>query len=327
MRLVMKKTPRRYTPRGRKVKREATGGERYLVTGGNGQLGSALRREVPYELVSYVKTREALDITRHRRSAASIAALNPQAVINCAAYTNVRMAEKEWRKAWAVNAEAVGRLAESLAERNIPLIHVSTDFVFGMDDSRREPYQEHDFVGPTNYYGHSKLGGEQLIRQVADRFPDWWYVIVRTAGVFEVPWRQPKNFVGYMAEKMRLQQEILAVRDVWTNVMCAEELAKCLLYFAKCRTQIPRGVYHVVNRGEATWYDVVAELAACLLFGRRYITPVTSEEFERRRGCDPQKVAKYTCLSTEKYARLPGAPQLRTWQAAIKWWTKKWKGT
>jgi len=299
--------------------------EKYLVTGGNGQLGMAMRRLMPYELVSYIKTREALDIASARISLARITSLGPDAVINCAAYTNVRQSEVLQDEAWKTNAWAVQQLAYGLASANIPLIHVSTDFVFGMDRGRREPYVESSCTGPTSYYGWTKLVGEHAIWQAAERFPDWPFFIVRTAGVFERHWRQPKNFPGVIATRLARRQPAKVVSDVYTNITYAPDLAKCLWFLAENRFDVPRGCYHITNEGVASWFEIAQELRGWMPDVSTEVHPISSEEYERSQGCDPKKVAKFTGLSIKKFQQLPGAPKLRPWRKVIKEYGQKWK--
>lgn len=299
--------------------------DKYLVTGGNGQVGAALRRLLPAEFSSYIKTREALNITAAKVALARITSLNPDAVINCAAYTDVRKAEEDPKSAWLTNTYAVHQLAYGLAAAGIPLVHISTDFVFGADCHRREPYVEASCPGPLGYYGWSKLAGEHAIWQAAERFPDWPFFIVRTAGVFERHWRGPRNFPGNIASRLSRRIPTKVVSDVYTNITYAPDLAKCLIFLADNRLKIPRGCYHVTNKGTASWHEIACEIRDNLPDCCPAVEPTSSESFEKSIGCDPGKVARFTGLNTNKFDNLPGAPKMRTWQQVIQQYAKRWR--
>lgn len=308
--------------------------QRYLVTGGTGQLGHAVQQQLPGEAISYIKSHESLDINCDRRTMSRITSLKPDAVINCAAYTNVRQAEKEREQAWRTNTQAVHKLAKGLARENIPLIHFSTDFVFGFNATHNHgPFNEDDCIAPCGYYGLTKAMGEHAIWQVAHRYPSWPFYIIRTAGLFELPWRDKRNFPWAIASRLARRQSVSVVNDVWTNITAAEDLAKCVLYVADNREKIPSGCYHVTNHGATTWFDVANLIQREMTgIGRARVSSVTSEEFEKARGCDPNVTAKYTCLSSHKFTELPtqcsGLPQfpkLQTWQQVVERWVSSWR--
>jgi dTDP-4-dehydrorhamnose reductase len=299
--------------------------QKYLVTGGNGQVGMALRALLPVEFASYVKTRESLDITHSRNAVARILALRPDAVINCAAYTNVRAAERDVQKAWQVNAWAVGKLAAGLAEAGIPLIHISTDFVFGQEFDRKTPYTEMCPPGPVNSYGASKLAGEAAIFQVANHYPDWRFFIVRTAGVFEAPWRNNINFANAMATRVARKDTLRGVTDVVSSITYAPDLAKCLVFLASRPHEISSGCYHVVNQGFASWYQIANYLQEQLCGRPMPVATITSQQYEQQQGHDASKVATYTALSVDKFKTLPEAPVLPCWQQALRTYAKLWR--
>src|SRR4051812_48761249 len=159
---------------------------RFLLLGGTGQVGEEFRALTPPDDVEVVApSRAALDLEDPRAIARIIAAEPWNAVINAAAYTDVDRAEGEELIAFAVNADAPSRLAAETARRRIPLVHISTDYVF--DGCKGTPYVEQDAVAPLNAYGRSKLAGERGVRAANPR-----HVILRTSWVYS-PFR--KNFV------------------------------------------------------------------------------------------------------------------------------------
>ena len=141
---------------------------RLLLLGGTGQVGSEfLALDRPRDVVVVAPGRDELDLTRPGAIANVIAAGPWHAVVNAAAYTNVDRAESERDLAFAVNADAAATLAGETARRGIPLIHISTDYVF--DGRKGAPYVETDAAAPLNVYGHSKLAGEQAVARRATR--------------------------------------------------------------------------------------------------------------------------------------------------------------
>ena len=164
--------------------------KRILVTGVSGQVGSAimsLKDDYPFDFIPI--SRSNWDMANKAAKAFdTIEKYKPNIVINPAAYTNVDGAENDQETAYAVNATAVGELAKACQKFNIPLLHVSTDYVF--DGKKDTPYLEDDPINPINFYGKSKAEGERLIRKVLNK-----HVILRTSWVFS---QTGKNFVTTM---------------------------------------------------------------------------------------------------------------------------------
>ena len=141
-----------------------------MVIGANGQLGRCIKDAVSEEnTVEYLfTTRDMLSITNKDALKAFFSKHTFQYCINTAAYTNVEQAEKEKEAAFAINAEGVKNLAETCAEYNTTLIHISTDYVF--DGKKGTPYNEEDTVNPINVYGASKLKGEQHVQEICKKY-------------------------------------------------------------------------------------------------------------------------------------------------------------
>lgn len=222
---------------------------RILVTGAAGQLGHDLMRVLaPGHEVSGVDIGE-IDITAEHSVAANLAEHRPELVVNAAAYTNVDGCETEKELAWAVNATGAGNLARACAVAGIPLIHVSTDYVF--DGSASEPYREDDPVSPLGEYGKSKLAGEEEIREALDR-----HLIVRTAWLFGT---HGGNFVKTMLKLGRERDSLKIVSDQTGCPTYAGHLAEAIRQLAETRLDDP-GIYHMVNSGHCTWFDFAAEI-------------------------------------------------------------------
>ena len=174
-----------------------------LVTGAAGQVGSEVVRLDAPDFSVVGLDREALDITKRDQVAERLAALAPDIVVNCAAYTAVDRAEDEPELAHAANAIAVGALGDACAARRIGVIHLSTDYVF--DGAKSGSYREDDAPNPLGAYGASKLAGEHALRAATDRC-----VILRVSWVFG---RLGRGFVDTMLALARARRELAVVDD------------------------------------------------------------------------------------------------------------------
>src|SRR5262249_39753066 len=148
---------------------------RCAILGAGGQLGRDLAPRVEGEVTCL--TRGQADLTRPETLRAALEELRPQVVINCAAYNLVDKAESDPKTAFAVNALGVRQLAILCRDLDCTLVHFSSDYVFGLDETRRAPYAETDAPGPISVYGQSKLAGEDSVRAVCPR-----HLLIRTCG-------------------------------------------------------------------------------------------------------------------------------------------------
>lgn len=190
-----------------------------LVTGINGQVGWELNRQAAKGARQIIGLdRVALDITDHQAVGHAVACHRPDLLINCAAYTAVDRAEEEEELAQAVNGDGPARLAEACRPRHIPLIHLSTDYVF--DGTGVRPYLESDAVAPLGVYGRSKERGERRLREV---LPE--HVILRTSWVYGV---HGHNFVKTMLRLARQHRQLKVVADQWGCPTAAADLAGVL---------------------------------------------------------------------------------------------------
>jgi dTDP-4-dehydrorhamnose reductase len=225
---------------------------RIVVTGTQGQLARSLALlGGGVEIVCI--GRPHLDLEIVETIAPALAALAPDVVVNAAAYTAVDQAENDRERAFAINARGAGGVAEAVAKIGVPLIHVSTDYVF--DGRSSEPYRESDPTAPLGVYGASKLEGEARVLAAHQNC-----AILRTAWVYS-PFG--KNFVRTMLRLAETREEIGVVADQLGSPTSALSLAETTIAVARNlvdrpREKLLRGVFHAVDVGEASWADLAA---------------------------------------------------------------------
>jgi dTDP-4-dehydrorhamnose reductase len=270
---------------------------RVLVLGAKGTLGGQLMRLYP-EAIGW--DREDIDVLDHAALRSRLDGLGfvPLAVLNCVAFNDVDGAEDYPERAFALNAEFPGRLAQWTKEKGVPLVHYSTNYVF---DGARGEYRESDAPSPLSAYGHSKWRGEQLVAANGGQ----WYV-VRTAVMFGPKGASElskKSFVDIMVDLAAKRDSIEAVADEVNSVTYAADLAagtRALLEAAP-----PAGIYHMTNRGEASWYDFAREIYR--ITGKSTtVLPVPSTRFPRKAKRPPRAILLNTQL-----------PPMRPWQDAL----------
>ena len=270
-----------------------------LVTGGTGQVGTALRRLGPkFDVAIVAPGRDELDLTSPASIEAMVGHHDWGGVINCAAYTAVDKAESEPDAAYAINAVAPELLALASAVRGIRLTHVSTDYVFY--GTKPGFYTEDDPVAPLGAYGASKEAGERGVRAAN---PD--HVILRTAWVVS-PWGH--NFVKTMLRLGGERKQLRVVDDQRGCPTSAINIAETLLTIAAQAG--PAGTYHFVNSGEASWCDL-----ARFVFDRAGMD-VAVEAIATADYPTPARRPANSRLSTEKLQRTFGI-QPRPWQDAV----------
>jgi dTDP-4-dehydrorhamnose reductase len=234
---------------------------RILVTGVTGQVGSALLRTLhPYGTL-LPADRSILDLARPSSLAHRLAELRPDVIVNPAAYTAVDRAEDEPDTAFTVNGESPGVLARWAAERKIPFIHFSTEYVF--DGSGTRPWREDDPTGPLNVYGASKLRGEQSVQDACGQ-----YLVVRTSWVYAA---QGMNFLQRIARLAAEREELHVVADQFgapTSAACiadtisrifAQHSSGLAASFAKTGHKL-----NVAAGGETSWHGFAQQIVAGL---------------------------------------------------------------
>jgi dTDP-4-dehydrorhamnose reductase len=230
---------------------------RITVTGQSGQVVLAMLERAPEGVTVTALGRPELDLARIETIAPAIAASRPDIVVNAAAFTAVDLAESEEATARLVNGTAAGEVARAAAALAIPVIQISTDYVF--DGSLTRPYREDDPVGPISAYGRSKLAGEQA---VAAATPD--HAILRTAWVYS-PFG--KNFVRTMLRLAETRDAVGVVSDQRGCPTSALDIADAVFAVAQNLLARPddaglRGLFHMSAQGEASWADVAEAIFA-----------------------------------------------------------------
>lgn len=278
-----------------------------LLTGGSGQVGTEVVRLAPAGLNIVAPGRAELDMADPDSIARMVASRPWAAVINSAAYTAVDKAESDIVAAWKVNALGPAALAQATAAAGIPLVHVSTDYVF--DGSKDGFYREDDPIAPLGVYGASKQAGEQAVRTGNPR-----HVILRTAWVVSP---HGANFVKTMLRLAQTRPELGVVGDQRGCPTSATDIAEALLTITQrliAAPDAPTGVYHFVNQGEATWCEFARAIFA-LAAERGHPAPkvnvITTADYPtpaRRPANSRLDVAKLV----QDYAITP-----RPWKAAL----------
>ena len=282
-----------------------------LVTGGNGQLGSALRRCGRRQGIAVDSLdRAALDITDRNTTLNAVAAAKPGVIVNAAAYTAVDRAEDEPDAAFAVNRDGAGYLAEAAEAAGIPIIHISTDYVF--DGGKSVAYREDDPVAPLGVYGASKLAGEERVREACSR-----HVILRTAWVYGV---DGHNFVKTMLRLAGDRPTLRVVADQVGAPTYADDLANAVIGTCRQIAAAPTadalwGTFHCVGGGATSWHGLASEvfaLAGDRIVRRPRVDAITTAEFPTRARRPANSV-----LDCGRFADTYGIT-LRPWQPALK---------
>lgn len=270
---------------------------RILITGASGMLGHDLQRTLKnHELILY--NSKNLDITNKNLVIEKINEMKPDILINSAAYTNVDDCETNYEEAHKVNALGPKNLATVCKDLKIPLVHISTDYVF--DGKKTEPLKENDNLGPQTAYGKTKLEGEQFIQKILDE-----YFIIRTAWLYGC---DGNNFVKTMLNLSKSHNEINVVNDQIGSPTFTYDLAKGISEIIKTDKY---GVYHLTNSGSCSWYEFSKEIFKLANINVK-VTPVTTEEFPR-----PAPRPKYSVLSNDKWIK-QGFKPLRNYKEALK---------
>ncbi len=224
------------------------------IVGANGQLGTdvvAAFRDMGHAPVPL--NHDCIEIADGESVARALGDAGCDLIVNTAAMHDVERCERDPASSFAVNAEGARNLAMFSRERDVPLMHISTDYVF--DGAKRAPYHEEDLPAPLNVYGNSKLAGEHFIRATAER-----YFIVRTCGLYgKSPCRAKggRNFVELMLRLARERGEVRVVDDEVLTPTSTEELAAQLVVLAGTEAH---GTYHATAEGSCSWYGFAREI-------------------------------------------------------------------
>ena len=271
------------------------------LIGANGQLGTDLLPLLGDDVWSL--GHEDIEIRDAEVVESVLTEMEPDCVINTAAYNHVDLAEDEPERAFAVNALGPRNLSLYCEPRDIVLLHVSTDYVFGLDAGRTLPYTESDAPGPLGAYATSKLAGEYFVRSLCRR-----HFVVRTCGLYGHAAQHGKgNFVETMLKLAAVKDEVRVVDDQRCTPTSTAELARAMV--ALMQTQ-DFGLYHATCAGSATWRGFAEEIFRQAKQTIRVI-PVTSEAF----GAKAVRPA-FSVLDNQKLQSTIGSA-LPAWQEAL----------
>jgi len=240
----------------------------------------------------------AADITDAAAIAGAIGAAQPDAVINAAAFTDVDACESQPELAFRVNAEGPRNVAAACKRFGIPMMHISTDYVF--DGEKREPYIEDDVPRPLSVYGRSKLAGEREVQKNLERS-----LIVRICGVYG-PYR--KNFVSLVAELGRKGQPLRIVKD---QRLAPTYTFDAALGIERIFERGSHGIYHLTNQGFTTRVAYTEDILRQAGFANVAVIPISSEETKRPAPRPTNSQLENGRLKREGIALLP------PWQDAV----------
>ena len=276
-----------------------------VVLGAGGRLGAALVREFRPKYDVAVFDHAQLDLSNLEDLREKVGATTFDVLINAAAFTNVDACETERDRAFLINAEAPGVLAEICNEKDAKLIHFSTDYVF--DGEKRAPYTEEDQANPISAYGESKLAGEKNVLAAEDG-----HLVVRVSWVFG-PDRP--SFIDAMIKRAQQDEKIDAISDKFSTPTYTHDIARMLPQFFD--RDMEGGILHFANAGKCSWQEYAQWALDCCrdagvpLKGRSVGALKLSEmtNWVARRPV-------YSVLSTAKYTELTGAAP-RAWREAV----------
>ncbi|CAA6824478.1 MAG: dTDP-4-dehydrorhamnose reductase (EC [uncultured Sulfurovum sp.] len=241
-----------------------------LVTGSKGQLGSELQELInQYSYNFFFTNRKTLDITNSKQVNQFIENNQIDVILNCAAYTSVDLAEENKKVANLVNHLAVKNLAKITKEKQIKLIHISTDYIFNGENFK--PYSEIDPAMPKNTYGETKLNGENAIKAINPKHT----IIIRTSWVYS---SFGNNFVKTMLSLGKKQKDLKIIFDQVGTPTYAKDLAITILNIIPQLKNNNVEVYHYSNEGVVSWYDFAKKIMEIENINC-HISPIETSEY------------------------------------------------
>lgn len=282
---------------------------RVAIIGANGQLGTDLvevfNEDPEFEVIPL--THKDLDVTVPE-TLEILKRLEPDVIINTAAYVRVDDAELYPEKAFAVNAIGALNVARVANEIGAVNVYISTDYVF--DGEKEEPYTEEDIPNPINVYGASKYAGEIFTRNYSPK-----HYIIRVASLYGKAGASGKggNFVEWVIEKAKRGEELRIVDDQFMSPTYTKDVARTLREFLKLRPEF--GVYHMLNEGFCSWYEFTKVIFE-ILGWKVQIKPIKSNELNRL-----AKRPRFSALKNEKLERL--GLKMKPWKEALREYLKE----
>jgi dTDP-4-dehydrorhamnose reductase len=252
-----------------------------LILGANGNLGTQIQKEFSptNNLISLDKN--DLDLLDFFAVEKKLNSLSIDMIINCAAYNNVDKCEEDkesWQMALKLNAELPELLANLALKNKVRLIHYSSDYVFGKED-RSEPYLEYEVPNPVNKYGYSKYMGEKALEKLEARGLN--YYLIRTSKLFGpkgLSLDSKASFFDIILKLAEKENSVKIIDDEVSAFTYTKDLAIHTKYLHS--HNYPQGIYHLINKGQATWYQGVEELFKILKKDVK-IEAVLADEFNR----------------------------------------------
>ncbi len=280
-----------------------------LITGVQGLLGHEVASVCEEQGDTVIRTDinlpgMPLDITDLSAVKSVLAVTKPDWLINCAAYTNVDGCETHQDTAFELNARAPGYLARACEEHKTKLLHVSTDYVF--DGKKDSPYTEEDQPDPLSVYGKSKRAGEIAVQEGVEH-----YLIVRTQWLFGP---HGKNFVSTIVKIAREKEKISVVNDQHGSPTYSKDLAKAIRLLVDSDA---RGIYHVCNRGKATWFEL-AKKAVEMVDLPTEVIPIETKDYPL-----PAPRPGNSMFSTKRFTEATGR-LMPAWQISLSLYIKEY---
>ena len=273
-----------------------------LVIGAKGMLGRDL---LPLLQASFIGREvigwdiEEIDIREEKSTRSKIETLNPETVINIAAYTDVDGCEKNRDAAFQVNAEGMKHIVLGAKGCGAKVVYLSTDYIF--DGRKKEPYLETDLPNPLSVYGRTKLKGEEVLQKGIDD-----HLIIRTQWLYG---RHGKNFVASVLRQAREKRSLTVVDDQTGSPTYTVDLSRAITGLLEHNS---RGIFHVANQGNCTWYTFSQAVLKFAQVEGVTLTPISTEALGR-----PAVRPSYSVLDTQKFERETGM-RLRHWADALK---------
>lgn len=274
---------------------------RIALIGAAGQLGTDLHRQLSGEVIPL--THAEVEVTDPESIQTMLDRVQPDMVVNTSAYNLVDRAETEVAAAMAVNAWGPRNLALACSQRELTLAHLSTDYVFGLENDVCSPLRETDLPGPQGVYAASKLMGEYFVRSLCPR-----HFVIRTCGLYgQAATKAKGNFVLTMLRLAKEKPQLKVVADQRCVPSYTHDVAEAIAALVKTEAY---GLYHATNSGESSWFEVATE-AVRLAGLTTPVLPITTHEF----GAPAPRPA-YSVLDCSKITGITGLP-LRPWKQAL----------
>lgn len=298
---------------------------RVLITGCRGQLGTEIQKQLRlgYSEIGSIPESlkhaevvpidlDTLDLSKLSEVKEYVRNVNPDIIINCAAFTNVDGCETNHDTAFQANALGPRNLALAAEECGAKLVHASTDYVFDGKDNGQVPRDESDRPNPISAYGSTKLAGEEFVRAFSSR-----YFIVRTAWLYSY---YGKNFVKTIVTAAKKTGALEVVNDQCGNPTNAADLAHELLQLADTEEY---GLYHCTGEGICSWYDFASEIVKDAGI-EATVTPISTEGYKQKHPQSADRPA-WSALDN-RMLRCTIGNEMRDWRTALEEFFRNWNG-